>query len=129
MIDTVVYDLLKNISEVQTHIDDRIYPGVVPEKCKEPSIRYVIEDEPDELTGFGTSGYYKSDIQIDIYHEKYSLARLIARAILKRLHGFQQVDADIPVSLIEHLDTKMFYEKKSREHRALMTFTIQYKET
>lgn len=129
MIDTVIYSLLNNISEVQAHIDDRIYPGVVPEKCKQPAIRYVVSDQPDELTGAGATDYYKASLQLDIYHDQYSTARIIARAIQKQLHGYQQTDADIPVSLIEHIDTDMLYENKSREHRALMTFRIQYKET
>lgn len=129
MIDTVIYSLIKNISEVQTHIDDRIYPGVIPENCKQPAIRYVVSDQPDELTGEGSTDYYKASLQLDIYHNQYSIARNIARAVQKRFHGYQQTDADIPISLIEHIDTDMLYENKSREHRALMTFTIQYKET
>lgn len=129
MIDTVIYSLLCSIAEVQAYIDDRIYPGVVPEKCKQPAIRYVVSDQPDELTGTGATDYYKASLQLDVYHDQYSTARIIARAIQKRFHGYQQTDADLPVSLIEHIDTDMLYENKSRDHRALMTFTIQYKET
>lgn len=129
MIDTVVYSLISAIPEVASEFGSDIYPSVVPESCKSAAVRYVISDQPGELTGSGPTSYYKATLQIDVYHQRYSVARTTARAIQKRLHGYHQTDADLPISLIEHIDTDMLYENKSREHRALLTFNIQYQES
>lgn len=129
MIDTVIYLLLKNVSEVQAHIDDRIYPSVVPERCKYSAIRYLVNDKPDEITAAGPDGNEQASLQIDIYHSKYSSCRLVAKAIKKVLHGYQGSHANIEVDLIEFLDSYPLYESKSREHRTLMTFNIQYRES
>lgn len=81
--------LILSDADIQTLIEDRIYPLVAPQKASFPRVTYQrISTEYDEHT-LGPSGLVRSIIQIDTWSKGAKQAATLAELIRRALHGHQ----------------------------------------
>lgn len=129
MIDGTIYSLLLANTVVASEIGQHVYPGIVPESVKGPSIRYVVDDKPSDFDSSGVEAKKKADIQIDIFHTSYTKTRELSQAVHEQLHGLTGMQGSNDINLLEVLDATPFFDEKTREHRTTITLTCTYRET
>lgn len=128
MLEAIVTDLLLNAmpAEVGAAVSDRVFPGILPERCKYPAIRHQsISNPASERTSAGTQHTTKrSRYQIDVFARTYMQASEIAHQIGEQLDGYSATHDQIGISLISTDDVRPGYASASEKHHHIIELTL-----
>lgn len=127
----IVHLILANVRVIE-YINGHVYPGIIPEDHRGPALRYVVNDRPSEWTGSGVESEKLADVQIDIFHPKYTTTKSISNKLIDDFHLYKgQYSGPLDNTRIHHsevLDSTMLFDKDTREYRITLTLLIKYQE-
>lgn len=122
-----LHDLLLNDPSVSSLAVNRIYPVLMKEKSKQPSIVYqTISMTPvDSLDG--QNALTKKRIQFDCYSTTYGEVKRLEAAVISALAGFRGTlsDGTVVQSLMLSLSVDL-YEQDSLLYRVTLDFEAWY---
>lgn len=131
MLEIIITDLLINAMppEVINAIDDRIYPAILPERCKYPAIRHQsISNPASERTSAGNQHTTKrSRYQIDVFARSYLQAAEIAHAIGEQLDGYSATHDQTTIDLVSTDDIRPGYASASEKHHHIIELTLTWR--
>jgi hypothetical protein len=87
---TDLVGVLKALPAVTTLVGERIYPVTLPQGVRLPAIRYMLIDDPPELSHSGSSDLSRPRMQLTAVASTYATAEAIAEALRAALHGSQR---------------------------------------
>lgn len=131
MLEAIITDLLINAMppEVINAVDDRIFPGILPEGCRYPAIRHQsISNPASQRTSAGTQHTTRqSRYQIDVFAKTYLQASDIANAIGQQLDGYSATHDQICIDLISTDDIRPGYASASEKHHHIIELTLTWR--
>tara|TARA_A100001015_G_scaffold219571_1_gene247036 strand:- start:934 stop:1338 length:405 start_codon:yes stop_codon:yes gene_type:complete len=131
MLEAIITDLLLNSmpAEVINAIDDRVFPGIIPQKCRYPAIRHQsISNPASERTSAATQHTTKrSRYQIDVFAKSYMQASDLAHTIGEQLDGYSATHDQIGISLISTDDIRPGYASASEKHHHIIELTLTWR--
>ncbi len=128
MIEGILLTLLRAIPQVNSAIGEHIYPVVIPENIKHPSMRYYLTDKPNDLTGSGPEERQTCHVQLDVFHHRYQQARAIFKSIQHSLHGYRGAVNTFQIDLIQCMDADSTFDQTTRDYRINFALNLKYKE-
>lgn len=89
------------LDELENVIDDRVYPGEIPQGSSFPAITYNLISEQRLLTMQGPTSAVAKRMQIDAWATTFGAAWELAEAIRVALDGFRGTMGDTEIQGIE----------------------------
>ena len=118
-------------SAVQSLVNSRMYPVILPQGVNYPAISYNQVSNVRERDLCGPAGYAHPRITINAWAESYADVRSLATAVRQRLDGFRgqfSTPDGVRVGSVR-LDNEIDdYEQDVSVYRVLMDFIVSHEE-
>jgi hypothetical protein len=87
-LEEAIYTRMSAYAGLAALVDDRIYPGAVPEDIERPAISFQKVSNQPLLTHSGPSGWARSSVQFTIAADDYSGKKAVAEQVRKCWDGY-----------------------------------------
>jgi hypothetical protein len=110
-IDGAIYSIIKQSKEIQEIVEDRIYPGTLPDDCKFPAISFFKVSKPfDRVVG-------APRFQFDLWSRNYLGVQVLANILEDYLDGFAGDIGGFEIKHIAALEAPDFpFDEKGLYH-------------
>ncbi len=118
MIEQELFSHLSNNEELNTLVNGRIYPMLMPQGVKMPAVVYTVVNNR-ELQSINHREPHGLDvrIQVDCYSPKFSESLEVKEALREAMHAFKYKAHDF--------NSRTLYEEDVKLHRQLIEFNIK----